>query len=143
MATATKKPQPKEYTAESGIGQRLAEVQRLALEAERVKEALDAEKAYLLAHAVRQGLSGVRCGATTLSVREDATYTYSAAVQKAETALKLRKEKERATGVATKATKDTAVVTVSGKAALALGLVAALNALAERTPPAARQEVPA
>jgi hypothetical protein len=141
MATATKKPQPQEYAANSGIGQRLLELQRLTLEAERVKDALNEQKAYLLAHAIRQNYPSLRCGAILASRRGSKSWTYSAKVTAMEAKLKALKEKEQASGTATFVESESLLVNISGKAALQQ--VAALEALAERTPSATRQEVPA
>lgn len=162
MATATKKPAPviKEYTAEEGIGQRLAVVQRLTLQAETIKETLDKEKSYLLAHAIRNGFHGLRHGSLLASRRKSTTVIYSEALQKAEAtlaarkaqalakvaatflaaeaALEARKAREVEKGTATESTTETLVVNISGKAALkeAAATVASLEALAERTPSA-------
>lgn len=141
MATTTKKSQPKEYAAETGVGQRLLEVQRLTLEIDRAKAALEDHKTYLLAHAIRQNYPSLRCGPTLASRRSTKSWSYSSAVANLETKLKTLKAKEQANGAATYTEAESLVVNISGKAALAQ--VAGLEALAERTPSAARREVPA
>ena len=134
-ATATK-AEIKEYSAADGIGQRLAEVQRLTLEIEALKESLDKEKAYLFAHAVRQNYSGLRCGALLVSRRVTTSWCHSQATKNAEARVKARKAKEQANGAAIGTKAESLVVNVSGKIALQLAAdkVAALDAILEQTP---------
>lgn len=129
---AIKKPQPKDYLADSGVGRRLLEVQRLTLEADRIKEALDKEKAYLLAHAVRQNYPSLRCESILVSRRTSKAWSYSAAVAALEIKLKTLKVKEQANGTAQSTESESLVINISGKAALQQ--VATLEALVERTP---------
>jgi hypothetical protein len=147
-------PVIKEYDAAEGIGQRLARVQRFTLEKEAAEKAIDKEKTYLLAHAIRNGFHGLRCGPVLASRRKTATVVYTEATRKAEKALKdrkaralakvaatfleaeaaleARKAREVERKLVTESSAETLVVNISGKAALAQ--VAALEALAERTP---------
>lgn len=134
MATAVK-PQPKEYTAESSIGQRLLEVQRLTLEAETIKEALNKEKAYLHAHAIRQNYPSLRMGAILVSRRVSRNWQYTAAVETLEARLKALKAKQQANGSATCTESESLIVNISGKIALRQNATpAALNALLDKTP---------
>lgn len=118
MTTTTAKPEIKEYTAAEGIGQRLAEVQRITLEIEALKESLEKEKAYLLGHAIRNDYNGLRYGALLVSRRCNTSWVYSDSTKKAEAALKAKKAKEQQNGTATAAKSESLVVNVSGKIAL-------------------------
>jgi len=109
----------KEYQATEGIGERLLEVQRIKLEIDRLTEALDKQKAYLLGHAIRNGYDSLRCGAVTVSRRERASWVYSEALQDAEAKLKGRRLKEQKNGTAINTPTEHLVVNFSAKIALA------------------------
>jgi hypothetical protein len=109
----------KDYTADSSIGKRLAEVQRIKLEIDRLTDLLDAEKAYLLGHAIRNDYDSLTCGAVTVSRRERASWTYSQALRDAEAKLKQRKAREQDNGTAVNNPTEHLVVTFSAKVALA------------------------
>lgn len=108
----------KDYTPDSSIGERLTEVQRLKLEIDRLSDLLDAEKAYLLGHAIRNNYDSLRCGAVTVSRRERASWTYSEALQDAEARLKERKSREQKNGTAVNNPSEHLIVTFSAKVAL-------------------------
>jgi hypothetical protein len=109
----------KDYKPSEPIGQRLLEVQRIKLEILRLEEELDKQKAYLLGHALRIDQDSLRCGAITVSRRERPSWTYSHAVQDAESALKQRKAREQRNGTATNNPTEHLIVTFSAKVALA------------------------
>lgn len=108
----------KTYTPDSGIGERLTEVQRLKLEIDRLSAELDEHKAYLLGHAIRNDYDSLSCGAVTVSRRERASWTYSEALQNAEANLKDRKAREQKNGTAVNNPTEHVVVTFSAKAVL-------------------------
>jgi hypothetical protein len=108
----------KDYTPTSSIGQRLAEVQRIKLEIDRLNEALDKEKAYLLGHAIRSDYDSLRCGAIIVSRRERASWTYSDGLQDAEAKLKARKTREQKNGTAVNNPTEHLVINFSAKIAL-------------------------
>jgi len=109
----------KDYTSDSGIGERLGEVQRIKLEIDRLNDLLDKQKAYLLGHAIRNNLDSLRCGAVAVSRRERASWTYSKDLQYAEAKVKKRKSREQQTGVAINQPTEHLVVTFSAKVAIA------------------------
>lgn len=108
----------KDYLADSNIGKRLVEVQRLKLEIDRLTDLLDAEKAYLLGHAIRNDYDSLRCGAVAVSRRERASWTYSQALQDAEAKLKQRKGREQENGTAVNKPTEHLVITFSAKIAM-------------------------
>jgi thymidylate synthase ThyX len=108
----------KDYTADSSIGKRLAEVQRIKLEIDRLTDLLDAEKAYLLGHAIRNDYDSLTCGAVKVSRRERPSWTYSEALQDAEAKLKERKAREQKNGTAINKPTEHLIVTFSAKVAL-------------------------
>lgn len=108
----------KVYSPDSSIGKRLANVQRIKLEIDRLNELLDEEKAYLLGHAIRNDYDALQCGALTLSRRERAQWTYSEALQQAEANLKIRKNREQKNGTAINTPTEHLVITLSAKIAL-------------------------
>lgn len=108
----------KVYTPESTIGQRLAEVQRIKLEIDKLNEQLDEHKAFLLGHAIRNDYDGLRLGALTLSRRVKPAWTYSSTVKQAEARLKHRKLAEQESGVATKVESQHLVINLSARVAL-------------------------
>lgn len=110
--------QTRDYTPDSSIGKRLAEVQRLKLEIDHLNDLLDEEKAYLLGHAIRNDFDALRCGAVTVSRRERPSWTYSEALQDAEAKLKQRKNREQQNGTAINKPTEHVVVTFSAKVAL-------------------------
>lgn len=114
----------KTYSPDSAIGERLLEVQRLKLEIDRLAELLDAEKAYLLGHAIRHDYDTLACGAVKVSRRERAAWTYSAALQDAEAKLKERKSREQKNGTAVNTPSEHLVVSFSAKVALQAGAIA-------------------
>lgn len=108
----------KVYSPDSSIGKRLVEVQRIKLEIDRLNEALDEEKAYLLGHAIRNNYDALQCGALTLSRRERDRWTYSEALQQAEANLKIRKGREQKNGTAINTPTEHLVISLSAKIAL-------------------------
>lgn len=114
----------KVYSPDSSIGKRLAEVQRIKLEIDRLSEALDEEKAYLLGHAIRNNYDALQCGALVVSRRERAQWTYSEALQQAEANLKIRKGREQKNGTAINTPTEHLVVSFSAKVALQTAAIA-------------------
>lgn len=118
----------KTYTPDSSIGQRLAEVQRLKLEIDRLTEQLDEHKAYLLGHAIRNDYGSLRLQGQPVALQRKGrtVWTYSEALTRREAALKAAKQREQASGAATAKTTEYAAVTFSVKASnLAVGLAVA------------------
>ncbi len=115
----------KDYPAGTGIGDRLAEVQSIKLQIEALEAKLDEHKAYLLGHAIRNNLDGLRHGALILSRRARATWVYSQAIKTAEAKLKQRKQAEQEDGIAVAKETEHLVVTFSAKIALANQLIEA------------------
>lgn len=109
----------KDYAPTSSIGQRLEEVQRIKLEIDRLTEALDEQKTYLLGHAIRNDYDSLRCGAVVVSRRERSSWTYSEALQDAEARLKARKAREQANGTAINKPTEHLIVNFSAKIAFA------------------------
>jgi hypothetical protein len=116
MATTTN---IKTYTADSSIGKRLAEVQRLSLEIDRLQEQLDDHKAFLLAHAKRNGFEKLIHGPVSASVRGRQSWTYSPGLQAVAARLKDRQKQEQKEGVATASTTEHLVVAFSARISLA------------------------
>jgi capsule polysaccharide export protein KpsE/RkpR len=112
----------KVYDPTSSIGARILKVQSLKAQIDALEQQLDAEKAYLHGHVTRQGLQGVKCGATTLTVRERASWAYSDAVKTAEAKLKARKQREQNDGTAVNTPSEHLLVTISAKALVAIQL---------------------
>lgn len=108
----------KTYTADSAIGKRLANVQRVKLEIDRLTEELDEDKAYLLGHAIRNNFDSLQLGPLKVSRRERAFWSYSEALQDAEAKLKDRKVREQKNGTATNTPSEHLVITFSVKAVL-------------------------
>lgn len=108
----------KEYTPDSSIGSRLAEVQRLKLEIDRLTEQLDEHKAYLLGHVIRNNYDGLRIGALTLSRRQKPSWTYSPALYEAEARVKARKVREQKDGTAINKPTEHLVINFSAKSIL-------------------------
>lgn len=108
----------KNYEPASSIGKRLAEVQAIKLEIDRLTALLDEQKAYLLGHAIRNNYDALQCGALILSRRERPSWTYSQALQDAEASLKQRKSREQRNGTAINNPTEHLVVTFSAKVAL-------------------------
>lgn len=108
----------KDYAQGTGIGDRLAEVQNLLLQIEALEAKLDAHKAYLLGHALRNDLQTLRQGAFKVSVRSRQSWAYSQAIKAAESKIKARKAAEQANGTATSTTSEHLVCTFDAKAAL-------------------------
>jgi len=115
----------KDYPAGTGIGDRLAEVQSIKLQIDALEAKLDEHKAYLLGHAIRNNLDGLRYGALILSRRARATWIYSQSVKAAEAKLKERKRIEQDKGIAEAILTEHLVVTFSAKIALANQLIEA------------------
>jgi hypothetical protein len=115
----------KDYPAGTGIGDRLAEVQSIKLQIDALEAKLDEHKAYLLGHAIRNNLDGLRHGALVLSRRARATWVYSQAIKTAEAKLKERKRTEQDKGIAQATLTEHLVVTFSAKVALASQLIEA------------------
>jgi hypothetical protein len=115
----------KEYAPTTGIGERLAEVQALKVQIDALEAKLDEHKAYLLGHAIRNNLDGLRLGPLTLSRRERPTWTYSDTLKAAEAKLKARKTVEQQNGTATCKKSEHLVVTFDAKAILASQLIEA------------------
>jgi len=108
----------KDYAIGTSIAGRLAEVQRIKLDIDRLSVQLDEHKAYLLGHAIRNNLDGLRCGAVTLSRRVRVSWVYSDAVKQAERRLKDRKQTEQDNGIAIGTPSEHLVVTFDAKIAL-------------------------
>lgn len=108
----------KTYEADSNIGRRIAEVQRLKLEIDRLNEELDTHKAFLLGHAIRNDYTGLRLGALTLSLVNKAVWTYSSTVAQAKARLKHLELAEQESGVAKKAVTPFLRIALSAKVAL-------------------------
>jgi hypothetical protein len=118
----------KTYTPDSSIGQRLAEVQRLKLEIDRLNEQLDEHKAYLLGHAIRNDYGTLRLQGqpVTLQRKGRTTWTYSEALTRREAAIKAAKQREQQDGTARATVAEYAAVTFSVKASnLAAALASA------------------
>jgi hypothetical protein len=115
----------KDYPAGTGIGDRLAEVQSIRLQIDALEAKLDEHKAYLLGHAIRNNLDGLRHGALVLSRRARATWVYSQAIKTAESKLKQRKLDEQEAGIAVSKQSEHLVVTFNVKAALTNQLIEA------------------
>jgi len=115
----------KDYAPGTGIGDRLVEVQRIKLEIDRLSEQLDEHKAYLLGHAIRNNLEGLRCGPLSLIRRARATWFYSDNLKKAERRLKERKLQEQDNGTATSQLTEHLVINFSVKSALSNQLIEA------------------
>jgi hypothetical protein len=115
----------KDYPAGTGIGDRLAEVQRIKLQIDALEAKLDEHKAYLLGHAIRNNLDALRHGALVLSRRARATWVYSQAIKAAEAKLKQRKLSEQEAGIAVAKETEHLVVSFSAKVALANQLIEA------------------
>lgn len=109
----------KDYTAGSPIGARISKVQALKAQIEALEAQLDEEKAYLLGHAIRNNLDGLRCGVVTLSRRERPAWTYTDKVKAAEARLKAQKAAEQKSGAATAKVSEHIVVTFDVKALVA------------------------
>jgi hypothetical protein len=108
----------KVYEASSSIGARVLKVQELKAQIDALERQVDAEKAYLLGHAIRQGLQSIKCGATTITRRERASWVYSQAVKDAEKRLKSKKQQEQDNGTAVNTPSEHLLVTISAKVLL-------------------------
>lgn len=115
----------KSYERGTTIGERLHEVQTIKLEIDRLAALLDEQKAYLLGHAIRNNLDGLKCGPVTLSRRERVSWVYSDAIKQAERRLKDRKQAEQDKGVAVSTTSEHLVINFSAKIALSNQLIGA------------------
>lgn len=115
----------KDYAPGTGIGDRLAEVQRIKLDIDRLSARLDEHKAYLLGHAVRNNLDGLSSGPLTLLRRARATWFYSDNLKQAERRLKERKLQEQEKGIATSHLTEHLVVNFSVKSAISNQLIEA------------------
>lgn len=104
----------KEYKAGTPIGDRIVKVQSLRAQIEALEAELDAEKAYLLGHLLRQDLKGAKCGATSVIRRERANWLYSEAIKRSEKTLKARKQREQEDGTAINNPTEHLMVTISG-----------------------------
>lgn len=119
----------KAYEPTSSIGARILKVQDLKAQIDALEQQLDAEKAYLFGHVIRQDLQSIKCGATTLTRRERASWTYSDAVKTAEARLKDRKQREQRNGTAVNTPTEHLLVTISAKALIASNQVVTVSAL--------------
>ena len=115
----------KTYEAGSSIGDRILRVQALKAQIDALEQELDSQKAYLQGHAIRQGLTSLKCEATTLTLRERLTWFYSQGVKDAEKRLKARKTREQEDGTAINTVNQHLVVTISAKAILAAQTIGA------------------
>jgi len=115
----------KNYALGTGIGDRLAEVQRIKLDIDRLSAQLDEHKAYLLGHTVRNNLDGLSSGPLTLLRRARATWFYSDNLKQAERRLKERKLQEQEKGIATSHLTEHLVVNFSVKSAISNQLIEA------------------
>jgi hypothetical protein len=120
MATATKQAAPvlaeKFYDAESTIGQRILKAQQIKAQIDALAAEYEAEKAALLAHAVRNNFRSLACGAVTFIRRSTAKWTYSTATRNAEALLKVAKKDEQENGIAVNNPTESLTISVSAKA---------------------------
>lgn len=115
----------KTYEPGSSIGDRILKVQAIKAQIDALEQELDSQKAYLLGHAIRQGLTTIKCGATTVTRRERACWVYSQGVKDAEKRLKARKTREQEDGTAINTPSEHLLVTISAKAILAAQTIGA------------------
>jgi len=108
----------KTYTADSSIGKRLAKVQQLTLEIDRLKEQLEEEKAFLLGHALRNDYTGLKLGPLSLALVTKANWSYSSTVAQAKARLKHLELAEQESGVAKKTVSTFLRASLSAKVAL-------------------------
>lgn len=112
----------KRYEIGTGIGDRLAEVQRLKIEIDRLTSELEEQKAYLMGHAVRNNLDSLQFGAMTLSKRGRTTWTYSPALIEARDRVKAREKREQADGTAKAKITEHMVISFDAKAILSANI---------------------
>jgi len=109
----------KTYQRDTAIGERLENIKRIKVEIDRLNEELDKQKAFLLAHAIRNDYDSLRLEEMILTRRTRTTWVYSANIRQSEAKLKQRKLKEQNDGTAIGNSSEHLVVTFDTKALLA------------------------
>jgi hypothetical protein len=102
-ATLSRRTAPKRkraYTPAGDVGKHLAAARALQLQIQELTAQYDTERAWLLKHMQRQGLSSVELGAVRCVLKERSRWTYSAETEREMQALQVTQKWEQSHGVA-------------------------------------------